>query len=140
MTNNPRVNRCLADKMFDHMDHALGRHFDPADQTFRNYFATDAGSALAQEFDASPWWKLGRVSDGMAYYHVTTAGIYALKGYLAKNNPIHLFVVSFNGFSSNVTAETAGKARYADFLDRTDVYPDLTFIEFSKHASVRRVA
>lgn len=138
--NNPRVNRYLKDKAFDHMDHALGRHFDPAGETFRNYFATEAGGVLAQQFDASPWWALSGVRHDMAYYHVTDAGIAALKEHLAENAPIKAFVVSFNGYSETVTAKTASAAKYDYWVCVSDVYCDLKFIEFARQARVRRAA
>jgi hypothetical protein len=140
LTENPRVNRYLKDKAFDHMDHALGRHYDPAGETHRNYFATEAGGKLSQEFDASPWWERGSARDDMAYYRVTEAGIAALKSHLAEYAPISAFVVSFNGYSSTVTATTASKAKYDYWLGVSDVYSDLTFIEFSRGARVRRAA
>jgi hypothetical protein len=140
MTTNPRVNRCLADDAFDHMDHALGRHFDPAGETHRNYFATEAGGELALEFDASPWWAFDGIRWELAYYHVTAEGISALKSHLAVHHPLAAFVVSFDGYSATVTAKTASKAKYSSWIDRSDIYPDLSFIEFARHASVRRAA
>lgn len=139
MTENPRVNRYLKDKAFDHMDHALGRHYDPAGETFRNYFATEAGGALALQFDATPFWGLRGVRDGMANYHVTDAGIAALKEHLAEHAPISAFVVSFNGYSSTVTAKSASAAKYDYWLDVRDIYSDLTFIEFCRSARVRKL-
>ena len=139
MTENPRVDRYLKDKAFDHMDHALGRHFDPAGETFRNYFATKAGGKLAQQFDASPWWALSGVRDTMAYYHVTAAGIAALKAHLSVHAPINAFVVSFNGYSSTVTAKSASAAKYSYWLSISDIYSDLTFIEFCRSARVQKI-
>lgn len=138
MNTNPRVNRYLKDKAFDHMDHALGRHFDPAGETHRNYFATGAGGELAMQFEASPWWSKSGQRDDMAYYHVTDAGIAALKAHLAEHAPIKAFVVSFNGYSGAVTAATASKAKYDYWLGVSDVYSDLTFMEFSRSARVRK--
>lgn len=140
MTDNPRVNRYLKDKDFDHMDHALGRHFDPAGETFRNYFATEAGGELAQQFEASPWWALNGVRSDMAYYRVTDAGIAALKVHLAEHAPINAFVVSFNGYSSTVTASTASAAKYGYWLGISDIYSDLTFIEFCRAARVLKLS
>lgn len=137
---NPRVDRYLADKAFDHIDHALGRHFDPTDETFRNYFATEAGGDLSQAFDASPYWEKGGQRGDMAYYHVTREGAYALKAYLAEHAPIGLFEIEFNGFSSSVPAKTAASAKYKDWLNRSGGYPDLKFITFARHARIRRVA
>lgn len=139
MTENPRVNRYLKDKAFDHMDHALGRHFDPAGETFRNYFATEAGGELAKEFDASPWWALNGVRNDMAYYHFTDAGIAELKAHLTIHAPISAFVVSFNGYSSTVTAKSASAAKYDYWLGINDIYCDLTFIEFCRSARVRKL-
>lgn len=140
MSANPRVNRYLDDKAFDHMDHALGRYLDPMGETHRNYFAIDAGSDLALQFDASPWWDKSGQRDDMAYYHVTDAGKAALKSHLAEHAPIKAFVVSFNGYSDTVTAATGSKAKYDYWLGVSDVYCDLTFIEFAQTARVRRAA
>jgi hypothetical protein len=140
MAKNPRVNRYLQDKAFDHMDHALGRYFDPTGETHRNYFATSADSEQAKQFDASPWWSLGSVSNGMAYYHVTVEGMYALKAHLAEHAPTKAFVVSFNGYSDTVTAATASKAKYEYWLGVSDVYSDLTFKDFTRSARVRVAA
>lgn len=140
MTDNPRVNRYLKDKAFDHMDHALGRHFDPAGETFRNYFATEAGGELAQQFDSSPWWALNGVRSDMAYYRVTDAGIAALKVHLAEHAPIKAFIVSFNGYSSTVTAATASAAKYDYWLGVSDIYSDLTFIDFCRSTRVHKLS
>lgn len=139
MTENPRVNRYLKDKAFDRMDHALGRYFDPAGETHRNYFAVNSHSKLTAELEASSWWELNGVRDGMAYFHVTEEGIGALKEYLAEHAPISAFVVSFNGYSSSVTAKSASAAKYDYWLDVRDIYSDLTFIEFCRSARVRKL-
>lgn len=139
MTENPRVNRYLKDKTFDRMDHALGRCFDPAGETHRNYFATDAGGDLASEFNRSPYWALSGQQGDMAYYYVSDAGIAALKAHLAIHAPIKAFVVSFNGYSSTVTAKSASAAKYDYWLGISDIYCDLTFIEFCRSARVRKL-
>ena len=48
--------------------------------------------------------------------------------------------MSFNGYSDTVTAATASKAKYDYWLGVSDVYSDLTFIEFSRSARVRKAA
>lgn len=138
--DNPRVNRYLEDKAFDHVDHALGRYFDPTGETHRNYFAIEAGSDLALQFDASPWWGKSGQRDGMAYFHVTDAGKAALKKHLAKHAPMGAFTVSFDGHSTTVAAVSASKAKYSYWLRVSDVCSDLTFIQFSRAARVRRAA
>lgn len=138
--SNPRVNRYLKDKAFDHMDHALGRYFDPMGETHRNYFAIEAGSDLAREFEASPWWaKSGQQAD-MAYYHVTDVGKQALKDHLVATDPRCAFVVTWDGYSQTISALTASKAKYDYFLHVKDVMPDIRFIDFSRTARVRRAA
>lgn len=140
MTANPRVNRYLKDKAFDHMDHALGRYFDPTGETHRNYFAIGADAPLAIEFDASPWWAKSGQRDDMAYYYVTDAGKAALKSHLAEHAPMKAFEVTWGGYSNIEATPTASKAKYAYWLGVSDVYCDLTFIEFSRTARVRRAA
>ena len=140
MTENPRVNRYLKDKAFDHMDHALGRYFDPAGETHRNHFATEAGGELADEFNRSPFWALSGQQHGMAYYYVTEAGIAALKDHLAEHAPTTAFVVSFDGYSSTLVAATASAAKYKSWRCVSDVNSDLTFIEFCRSARVRKLS
>jgi hypothetical protein len=138
--SNPRVNRYLKDKAFDHMDHALGRYHDPTGETHRNYFAIDAGSDLALQFDTSPWWaKSGQQAD-MAYYHVTDIGKQALKAHLAEHAPMKAFNVAFGGYSDTIPAPSASKAKYKYWLRVSDTDCDLTFIDFSRTARVRRAA
>ncbi len=134
MTENPRVNRYLKDKTFDRMDHALGRYFDPAGETHRNYFAAQADSDLASEFNRSPYWALSGQQGDMVFYYVTDNGIAALKAYLAEHAPINAYVVSFNDYSA-----TASAAKYDYWLGVRDVYSDLTFIDFCRSARVRKL-
>lgn len=140
-TNNPPVNRCLADKAMDHLDHALGRPTFPLRESYRNYFATGIDSALADEFDASPYWHLNGVDGSMAYFSVTSAGRRALLDHLeALPAPWVAFCVTYAGYSSVVPERSAARARYARYLSIADVCPDLTFIEFAREARVRRAA
>lgn len=140
MTENPRVNRYLKDKAFDRMDHALGRHFDPTGETFRNYFATDARGALAQSFDASPFWGHSGTQGDMAYYHVTEEGCVALKEHLKKHGEFKAYTVSYRGLNSSVVAKSASKAKYESWLRFSDCCPDVTFLDFVREAKFRRAA
>ncbi|MVB04197.1 hypothetical protein GN325_20750 [Agrobacterium vitis] len=143
MSNNPSVNRCLKDKAFDHIDHALGRPVDPMRESHRNYYATDAESDLAKAFGASENWKLASsTKSGMAYFHVTDAGRIALRNHLACHSvnmgrPWRAFAVEFNGYSDTIPARSRGQAKYLRFLSVSDCYPSLKFGEFVKRANVR---
>lgn len=137
---NPSVNRSLADKAFDHMDHALGRPAFPMRESYRNYFATGLGSPDALEFEFSPYWdKTGRVED-VVCYAVNRAGREALAAHIAKVDQRQAFEVTWDHHSQTIVAATAGKAKYDYYLHVKDVCPDLTFIEFSRAARVRRAA
>jgi hypothetical protein len=139
MTENPRVNRYLKDKTFDRMDHALGRYFDPAGETHRNYFAVQAGSDLASEFNRSPYWALSGQQGDMAYYYVTDAGIAALKAHLAEFAPISAFVVWFDGHSRTIAAKSSSAAKYSYWMEISDICSGLTFIGFCRRARVRKL-
>jgi hypothetical protein len=142
MTEYLTVNRELADKAMNRIDHALGRPLDPLAETYREYYAVDANSEQAAEFRASPHWDAGRgVPGGLTYFHPTVAGRQALAAYLKTiADPNKAFVVCWNGFESRVVAPTHSKARYKKWLEASDAYHTLTFKEFCKTATVRRVA
>lgn len=141
MTENPKVNRCLADKSFDHIDHALGRPIYPLRETYRNHFATDATGALASEFDASPHWTKNGQRDDMAFYRVTDRGRQALADYIASQpDAWKPFIVAFDGYTSIVPERTRSKAKYAYYLAVSDGWSELTFADFCKRSTVRRAA
>lgn len=132
------VNRCLKDKDFDHIDHALGRPVNPIVESYRNYFATGKDGHLARSFSASPFWALNGIRDDMAYYRVTPAGREALVKHLKEIGDKHRqYDVTFQGYSFQVVATSASKARYSAFLDISDCCSELTFATFSRKASVR---
>lgn len=138
--DNPRANRCLKDRAFDDIDHALGRPVFPLRETSRNYFATESGGAQDIEFARSPHWAFGRRIGVVAYYWVTDAGRAALAEHLAEvGHEWRAFAVSYGGHARIVPARSAAQARYAYFLDVSDVLPDLTFGNFARGALVRRV-
>ena len=138
MVGNPKVNRSLADKAMDHIDHALGRPTWPRVESFRNYFATEAGSAEAIAFDASPHWRLrGRQRD-MLFYSVTDLGRQALTDYLSQRPEYRRWRVIHRGHESIVTARTAAKARYLHWLDIAEIMSGLRFVDYARHISVRR--
>lgn len=136
--DNPKMDRYLKDKAMDHIDHALGRPFDPTGETYRNYFAIDTGSDLAAQFRASPNWREGRACDDMAYFFVTDEGRAALAAHLKEiGDKNRMFAVTFDGEAcSPVIAESHGKARYQAFLNISDCW-DISFREFCKQVSVR---
>lgn len=137
---NPKVNRSLADKTFDNIDHALGRPVDPMTESYRDHFA--ATGELAAEMAKSPYWNASkRPTDpgAMRYFYVSLEGRKALKKHLQEIGDEHkTYEVWFEGFPSVVAAQTAAKARYAAWLRVSDCAPDLTFIDFSRKSRVRR--
>lgn len=139
--NNPRVNRYLKDKAMDHIDHALGRPVDPLGETYRNHFATGAGGKDAKQFTASPNWKKVGQRDDMAFFAVTDAGRKALADHLKKiGDPWKAYEVSFNGYTSIVSAKSSGNAKYQKYLDVSDCYSELKFVDFARQAKVRKAA
>jgi len=136
-SENPTVNRCLSDKAFDRIDHAIGRPIFPLRDTFRNHFATPDGKLVAH-FEASPYWKKTARSGDMAFYSVTAEGRQALASHLESiAMPWRAFHASFDGVSSIVPERTRAKARYAYWLMISDCCPDLTFGDFCRRVSVR---
>jgi len=139
--NNPRVNRYLKDKAFDHIDHALGRPVDPTGETYRNHFATGANSKDAKQFAASPNWKKVGQRDDMAFFAVTDAGRKALKDHLkAIGDPWQPYSVTWGGHTGLIAAKSIGNAKYSTYLDVSDCYSELKFVDFAREAKVRRVA
>lgn len=135
---NPSVNRDLADKDMNRIDHALGRPVWPLRETFRNYFATRPDSDQAKAFDASPHWEKHNAYGTMAFYHVTQAGREALAEYLKRQGKAaRAYIVTFDGHSNVVAAKSHGAARYAQFLTISDCFADLTFQDFAKRSRVR---
>ncbi|MDE3874643.1 hypothetical protein ACVII0_002706 [Sinorhizobium meliloti] len=141
MTSNPRVNRYLKDKAMDHIDHALGRPVDPIGETYRNHFATDAGGKQAQQFAASPNWEKVRQRDDMAFFAVTDIGKWALIDHLkAIGDPWAPYAVTWEGHTVVIAAKSLGNAKYSTYLDVSDSYSELRFVDFVRAAKVRRVA
>jgi hypothetical protein len=133
-----QINRTLADKTFDHIDHALGRPLDPMAETYRNFFTTDG--PLADEFAASPLWIEGRRGTGMRCFAVTDEGRSALAQYLRDVGDLHrAYTVTVDGNPRTVIAINHSKARYSTFLDLREVWPDLTFKDFCRRTTVRLV-
>lgn len=139
---NPSVNRSLEDARFDHIDHALGRPFDPLGETYRNHFAVDGGSDLAGQFErSSHWTKVAEAPGRMVFFSVTKEGREALAAHLRElGSPDRLYRVSFAGFSDTIVAPTAGKAKYRRYLSMSDCFCDLSFLDFCKGASVYTVS
>lgn len=135
-TPNPKVNRYLDDPAFDHMDHALGRPSWPMRESYWNYFATEVGGKDAAAFEASPHWKLSGTDGRMAYYHVTEAGRVALAAYLSRHDQHRVFAVTFEGYTTLISAKSRSKARYSHFLTISESWPDLTFGRFARMSSV----
>lgn len=141
MTSNPSVNRYLKDEAMDHIDHALGRPVDPMGETYRNHYAADKDGKIAASFEASPHWHLNGCTGRMAFYSVTDQGRKALVGHLKEiGDSWKPYDVSFNDFTTRVSAKSAGNAKYLKYLDISDCYPSLTFGRFAREATVRRVS
>lgn len=136
------VNRSLADKHFDRIDHALGRPLDPRATSYRNHYAVTDDCPEVAEFRASPHWKESarcRAFENMIFFHVTPEGREALTTHLREiGDPHRAFEVIFDGHLSTVVAKSSGEARYLAYLRVSDGWSDLTFLEFQKRSSVRR--
>jgi hypothetical protein len=131
------INRYLADKSMDNIDHALGRPLDPLAETYRNFYATDG--VLADEMAASPFWEEGKRGSGMRYFYVSKTGREALAAHLREIGDQHrAFVVRFDGHDRTVIATSRAKARYSYFLDITDCI-SMKFGDYCKRVSVRVV-
>lgn len=138
MNENPTVNRSLKDKAMDHIDHALGRPIFPLQESYRNYFATGANGNQFRASAASPNWKKTGQRDDMAFFSVTDLGRHALADHLKTlEKPWKAFVVSFDGYTKIVPAQSRSSAKYSWWLEISDCWSDLRFIDFAKHARVR---
>lgn len=139
INDNPTVNRYLKDKALDLIDHALGRPTLPLAETYRNHFATEAGSNRAKEFSKSLHWKKIGQNGDMAFFAVTDLGRHALSDHLKQLPDNKIFVVSYWQWSKIVTAKSRSAARYDVFCDVSDS-GDISFGEFLKVSSVRAYA
>lgn len=138
-----QVNRCLKDKAMDHIDHALGRPVNPMVESYRNYFATSAGSKHALAFKSSAYWDTrdSTTPGEMVYFFVTQAGREALKRHLKEIGDKHrVYAVTYEGQTSSVVAVSAAKAKYSLWLDISDCFCDLTFNKFCRSVTVRIAA
>lgn len=138
-----QVNRSLADKAMDRIDHALGRPVNPLSETYRNHYAANEASAAADQMSASPHWReivLPKAQRGdLRFFEVTEAGRFALRDHLRQiGDRNRLWNITYGGFEMTEAAQTASKARYAKWLSLSDVMPDLTFKQFASEARVRR--
>lgn len=132
-----QVNRYLKDKAMNRIDHALGQPLDPMAESYRNYFATDAGSSEAAQFAASPHWDQGVTRGDMVWFHVSDAGRRALRDHLREVGDKHrLYTVSWDGFDMPQIATSHSKAKYAKWQDISDSY-DIPFTAFLTSARVR---
>lgn len=130
-----QVNRYLADKAMDRIDHALGRPLDPMSKTYRNFYAVDG--AVADEMAASPYWDEGKRDPSLRYFYVNRAGCEALANHLREiGDPHRAFVVTYAGYANTVIATSRDKAKYARYIEISDVMPDLKFVDFCKRVSV----
>ena len=130
-----QVNRYLANKDMDRIDHALGRPVDPMAETYRNHYATDLDHDLATRMAADPCWHMGRRAGDMVFFHVTDHGRRTLKTHLRDIGDAHrLYDVLLDYYPHRSIAATShAKARYAAYLD-ADL--DMPFGEFCKRSRV----
>ncbi|MBX4889817.1 hypothetical protein [Rhizobium bangladeshense] len=139
--NNPSVNRYLKDKVFDHLDHALGRPVNPLAESYRNYFAIGVENKLARDFSASPNWRKTGQRDDMAYFAVTDAGRKALAAHLRQiGDPWQAFSVTYDETTCIIVATSEADAKKRAFSSASEYYTDLTFRQFSRQISVERAA
>lgn len=138
------VNRSLANKHFDRIDHALGRPLDPCATSYRNHYAVTEDCPEVAEFRASRYWKESgpcRAFENMIFFHVTPEGRQALAEHLREiGDPHKAFEVTFDGHPATIVAKSHSEARYIAYLRASDCWSELTFADFQKRSSVRRVA
>jgi hypothetical protein len=136
-----QINRSLKDKMFDRIDHALGRPVDPVSKTYRNFFSTDPNSEIGRMLEASGYWDLSYGLDGtVAGFCVNSFGREALKQHLSevgdKHREYEIFLddrklgVNPSDEPMAVIAESASKAKAAAYREFSDIFSEVTFKEF----------
>jgi hypothetical protein len=105
-------------------------------ETYRNHYAVDG--PLADEMAISPFWDEGaRYSGGLRNFYVNRAGCEALASHLREiGDPHRAFVVTYAGYSNTVIATSRDKAKYARYIEISDVMPDLEFVDFCRRVSV----
>lgn len=170
MKENPHVNRCLSNKHFDRIDHALGRPVDPLGETYRDHYAIGGGTALAAHFRASSHWieardpsrhwveRLNRASvhwiealwrgdahGGLwgqtAFFYVSQAGREALTAHLREiGDRNRAYIVVFDGQPATVVATKRSEAKYRAYLVASDCWSELTFREFCRLCSSVKLA
>ena len=132
--NNHSVNRRIDDPDMLRIYHALGRPLDPMQDTYRDYFAENAGTVLADKMRASRHWDGGTTRGDLVYFHVTAAGREALAAYLkTTGDRWRRFVIRWQNFPIEICERTRGKAMYAAWLQVRDCY-SVTFGEFVSQA------
>ena len=133
-----QVNRYLKDKKMDYIDHALGRPVDPLQDTYRNRFAADAGSAEFNHMVQSSHWKFtGTIPGGLKMFEVTSAGRKALAAHLKRIGDKHrLYSVEWGGLEMTQVGTSRSNARYLKWLSVSDT-ADVPFKDFAATARVR---
>lgn len=96
--------------------HSLG--LDNAEQSYRNYYAAGPDDAeVLQLLVARGWMFRGEDrGGGLFFYHCTASGIAVAEEKTEKP-----------------CRKAVGQARYQQFLEAADAFPDLTFKEFLTH-------
>lgn len=114
------------------MHHALGCPDGRWIKPYRNYYAIDAESSTARRFmRLGRWVKYRDVPGGLSYFSVTPEGIEEVFDWLdnrADRKGLRPYVVSSrwvgDHIESTVLAKSPSGARYAYFLEISDVWPD----------------
>lgn len=132
------VNRRLDREDMDHIDHALGRPVDPLGETYRNNYAIYADTPDEKHFRNSPYWTLAAERGDMRFYRVNDAGRAALAEHLREAGEVYkLYSITFAGHTSTISAKSPGKAKSEYWRQISDCFPDMTFFDFLRAASVR---
>lgn len=114
------------------MYHALGCPEGRWITPYRNYYAIDADSSDARRFmQLGRWVKYRDIPGGLSYFSVTPEGIEDVFGWLddrADRKGLRPYVVSSQWVGDHVErtvlAKSPSGARYAYFLEISDVWPD----------------
>lgn len=128
-----RCNVRIEDKHYHELHHALGCPWpdEIAGETYRNHFATDAGSDTAARMRSSEHWTNGTGRLGMIYFHVTEEGKRALAAHMRANveTPARYEITYRHHSGSNlVAARSRSAAKYRAYLEADIDWP---FMEYA---------
>ncbi|AZV00364.1 hypothetical protein IQ24_01803 [Paracoccus sulfuroxidans] len=117
-----KCNVRITSKHFHELHHALGYPWpeEIMGETYRNHFATDAGSDTADCMRASPHWTGGTEKFGMTFFHVTQDGKRALLEHMRDSVDLPArFEITYHGHNWReiVAARSRSAAKYGAYLD-----------------------